>query len=59
MSYANIYQKSMQMAVLQATFDVIRVVASCRFELQSQDPESRMIDHYTTRLVGTHIGFCF
>ena len=27
-----------------------KVVASPRFELRSQDPESRMIDHYTTRL---------
>jgi hypothetical protein len=27
-----------------------RMVASRRFELRSQDPESRMIDHYTTRL---------
>ena len=26
------------------------MVASPRFELRSQDPESRMIDHYTTRL---------
>ncbi len=26
------------------------VVAPCRFELQSQDPESRMIDHYTMGL---------
>ncbi len=26
------------------------MVASRRFELRSQDPESRMIDHYTTRL---------
>ena len=25
-------------------------VAPCRFELQSQDPESRMIDHYTMGL---------
>ena len=29
------------------------VVASRRFELRSQDPESRMIDHYTTRLSGS------
>mgnify|MGYP001050121218 CR=1 FL=1 len=27
-----------------------KVVASRRFELRSQDPESRMIDHYTTGL---------
>ena len=27
-----------------------RMVASRRFELRSQDPESHMIDHYTTRL---------
>ena len=32
-------------------------VASCRFELQSQDPESRMIDHYTTRLYRVVIGY--
>lgn len=30
--------------------DEKRMVASPRFELRSQDPESRMIDHYTTRL---------
>ena len=29
------------------------VVAPCRFELQSHDPESRMIDHYTTGLCET------
>ena len=27
------------------------MVASLRFELRSQDPESRMIDRYTTRLL--------
>ena len=28
-----------------------KMVASLRFELRSQDPESRMIDRYTTRLL--------
>ena len=34
-----------------------QVVASRRFELRSQDPESRMIDHYTTRLSKSLISF--
>ena len=36
-----------------------RMVASCRFELQSPDPESRMIDHYTMRLFMGTIAILF
>lgn len=42
---------------LSAIKVVMKMVASRRFELRSQDPESRMIDHYTTRLSKSLISF--